>query len=87
MKQTSILAHESIKPQKEILHTKILVGLKKIEKGTFREIAKASNLDEQQVWKRLSEMERKNMITYTDEKKQCEVSHRLCGIWKINERI
>ena len=84
MKQTSILAHESIKPAKEILHSKIMAGLKKIEKGTFREIAKASSLDEQQVWKRLSEMERKGMITYTDEKKQCEVSHRLCGIWKIN---
>ena len=84
-KLTSVLAHESIKPQKEILHSKILSGLKKIEKGTFREIAKASSLDEQQVWKRLSEMERKGMITYTDEKKQCEVSHRLCGIWKINE--
>ena len=87
MKQTSILAHESIKPAKEILHSKILSGLKKIEKGTFREIAHASNLDEQQVWKRLSEMERKGMITYTEEKKQCEVSHRLCGIWKINEGI
>lgn len=85
MKQTSILAHESIKLQKEILHAKILAGLKKIDKGTFREIANASNLDEQKVWKRLSEMERKNMISYTDEKKQCEVSHRLCGIWKINE--
>ena len=58
MKQTSILAHESIKPAKEILHSKILSGLKKIEKGTFREIAHASNLDEQQDWKRLSEMER-----------------------------
>lgn len=84
MKQTSILAHESIKPQKEILHSKIMTGLKKIEKGTFREISKAANLDEQQVWKRLSEMERKGMITYTDEKKQCNVSHRLCGIWEIN---
>ena len=84
MKVTSILAQEIIKPAKEIIHSKILSGLKKIEKGTFREIAHASNLDEQQVWKRLSEMERKGMITYTDEKKQCEVSHRLCGIWKIN---
>ena len=85
MKQTSILAHESIKPSKEGLYSKILAGMRKIKKGTFREIAKASNLDEQQVWKRLSEMERKNMISYTDEKKQCEVSHRLCGIWQINE--
>ena len=33
MKQTSILAHESIKPSKEFLHSKILAGLKKIKKG------------------------------------------------------
>ena len=85
MKQTSILAHESIKPSKEVLHSKILAGMRKIKKGTFREIATAANLPEQQVWKRLSEMERKGMITYTEEKKQCEVSHRLCGIWEINE--
>ena len=83
MKQTSILAHESIKPSKEVLHSKIIVGMRKIKKGTFREIANASNLDEQQVWKRLSEMERKGMITYTYEKKQCEVSHRVSVFWKV----
>lgn len=87
MKKTSILAHESIKPSKEVLHSKILAGMRKIKKGTFREIATASNLPEQQVWKRLSEMESKGMISDTGEKKQCNVSHRLCGIWKINERI
>lgn len=85
MKQTSILAHESVKPSKEVLHSKILEGMRKIKKGTFREIATASNIPEQQVWKRLSEMEAKGMIYDTGEKKLCNVSHRLCGIWEINE--
>ncbi len=84
MKQTSILAHESIKPSKEVLYSKIIAGMRKIKNGTFREIATASNLPEQQVWKRLSEMKSKKMISDTGEKKQCQVSHRLCGIWKIN---
>lgn len=85
MKQTSILAHESIKPSKDVLYSKILAGMQKIKKGTFREIAKASNLNEQQVWKRLSEMESKGLISDSGEKKLCEVSNRLCGIWEINE--
>ena len=83
MKQTSILAHESIKPAKEILHSKIMAGLKKIEKGTFREIAKASSLDEQQVWKRLSEMERMNIISNVSDKR-CAVSGRKCSVWILN---
>ena len=87
MKQTSILAHESIKPSKEVLHSKILEGMRKIKKGTFREIAEASNLTEQQVWKRLSEMESKGLISDSGEKKLCNVSHRLCGIWQINEGV
>ena len=87
MKQTSILAHESIKPTKEVLYSKILAGMQKIKKGTFREIATVSNLPEQQVWKRLSEMESKGLISDSGEKKLCEVSNRLCGIWEINEGV
>ena len=87
MKQTSILAHESIKPAKEVLYSKILAGMRKIKKGTFREIATASNLPEQQVWKRLSEMEAKGLISDSGEKKQCNISHILCGIWQINDGI
>ena len=55
--QTSIDAHNSVKPDKEALHAQIIVGMKALRVGgTFEEIASASNLQPAQVWKRLSEM-------------------------------
>ena len=73
MNQNSIAAHQSIKPSKESLHAKIKAALKVIEKGTFREIAKQANLQDMQVWKRLSEMERMNIISNVSDKR-CEIS-------------
>ena len=81
MKQTSILAHESIKPSKESLYIKIKTALKVIEKGTFREIAKQANLQDMQVWKRLSEMERVGKIENVSDK-ICTVSGRSCSVWQ-----
>ena len=81
MKQTSILAHESIKPSKEVLHSKIIAGMRKIKKGTFREIAKQANLQDMQVWKRLSEMERVGKIENVSDK-ICTVSGRSCSVWQ-----
>ena len=83
MNQNSIDAHESIKPSKENLHAKIKAALKVIEKGTFREIAKQANLQDMQVWKRLSEMERMNIISNVSDKK-CAVSGRKCSVWILN---
>ena len=83
MKQTSILAHESIKPSKESLYIKIKTALKVIEKVTFREIAKQANLQDMQVWKRLSEMERMNIISNVSDKR-CAVSGRKCSVWILN---
>ena len=84
MNQNSIDAHESIKPSKESLHAKIKTALKVIEKGTFREIAKQANLQDMQVWKRLSEMERLNIISNVSDKR-CEISKRRVSIWQIND--
>ncbi|OPC76199.1 hypothetical protein BAZ12_19510 [Elizabethkingia miricola] len=83
MKATSVLAHDSIKPHKEYMHEKILKGFKKIKRGSFRDIAAASGLREDQVWKRLSEMEKKNMIRDTGDVKLCEISHRPVVIWEL----
>ena len=83
MNQNSIDAHESIKPSKENLHAKIKASLKVIEKGTFREIAKQANLQDMQVWKRLSEMERMNIISNVSDKR-CAVSGRKCSVWILN---
>lgn len=83
MNQNSIDAHQSIKPSKETLYIKIKTALKVIEKGTFREIAKQANLQDMQVWKRLSEMERMNIISNVSDKR-CAVSGRKCSVWILN---
>ena len=83
MKETSKLAYEEIQPHISGLHKKIYSGFLKIKKGTFREIAKASSLRDEQVWKRLSEMSKKGLIKDTGEIKICNVSKRPCGIWEI----
>ena len=83
MNQNSIDAHESIKPSKESIYIKIKTALHVIEKGTFREIAKQANLQDMQVWKRLSEMERMNIISNVSDKR-CAVSGRKCSVWILN---
>lgn len=83
MKTTSILAHESIKPEKDALHKKILSGLWKIGKGTSKEIAYASKLTDDQTRKRLSEMERKGWVSVSGTKR-CTTTGRLCQIWELN---
>ena len=83
MNQNSIATHQSTKPSKESLYIKIKTALKVIEKGTFREIAKQANLQDMQVWKRLSEMERMNIISNVSDKR-CAVSGRKCSVWILN---
>lgn len=85
MKETSVLAHAEIIPHKENLYRQILSGMQKIKQGTFREIAKAAHLECDQVWKRLSELQRKGEIVDTGMKKQCSISNRPCGIWELKE--
>ena len=82
MNKNSIDAHQSTKPSKETLYIKIKTALKVIEKGTFREIAKQANLQDMQVWKRLSEMERMNIIGNVSDKR-CEISGRSCSVWTL----
>lgn len=84
MRITSRIAHQSIQPQLGGIHKIIEAGMSKIKRGTFREIARASSLRDDQVWKRLSEMERKGIITNTGDIKICTVSNRPCHIWEIN---
>ena len=84
MRITSQIAYESIKPQLAGLHKIILAGMDKIQRGTFREIAQASGLRGEQVWKRLSELEKKGLIQNTGEIKICKVTSRPCHIWELN---
>ena len=82
MNQNSIDAHESIKPDKPTLYKKIREALEVIGNGTFRQIAKQANLEDMQVWKRLSEMERLNIISNVSDKR-CEISGRSCSVWTL----
>ena len=81
MNQNSIDAH-NIKPDKPTLYKKIREALEVIGNGTFRQIAKQANLEDMQVWKRLSEMERLGIIS--------NVADRVCpyrnrsSIWILN---
>ena len=60
---TSSDAYESIKDHRQVMYDKIIVGLVKLGVGgTFEEIAFASKLKPDQVWKRLSEMEQLGII-------------------------
>lgn len=86
MLTNSQIAHESIKPYKEDLHSKIFDALEKIESGSFRDIAKASGLRDEQVWKRLSEMEKENKIENFSTK-LCEISHRPVSVWRIKTSL
>lgn len=80
----SQIAHESIKPFINGFHSKIYDALEKIEQGSFRDIAKAANLRDEQVWKRLSEMKKKNIIEDIGSK-ICPVSQMPVSVWRIKK--
>lgn len=80
---TSHLAHESVKPSKAFMYIKIAEGLEKLRVGgTFDEIAEASKLRPEQVWKRLSEMHVSGIIFDTGITRKGK-SGRLCGVWQL----
>lgn len=84
MKSTSLQAYDSVKPDIPGVKNQILQGLQKIKKGSFRDIATASYLRSDQVWKRLSELKQDGKITETGTK-TCHISGRPVTIWKLIE--
>lgn len=61
--KTSREAHESVKEHKEYIYEKIKVALTEIKiGGTSEEIATHLGMEHEQIWKRLSEMERAGII-------------------------
>jgi len=80
---TSILAHESVKESKAEMYRRITEGLNKlITGGTFDEIAIASGLKPQQVWKRLSEMQGLGLIFNVGTTRPGN-SGRSCSVWQL----
>tara|TARA_Y100001963_G_C6756750_1_gene437310 strand:+ start:915 stop:1169 length:255 start_codon:yes stop_codon:yes gene_type:complete len=84
MKQTSYEAYQSIKDGLPELQQKVLAGLQRIKRGSFRDIARAARLRESQVWKRLSELKNRGLIK-EDGTKVCSVSGRSLTIWELIE--
>lgn len=62
MRQSSLEAHEQIKPTKQEHYKIIKSTLKKIGKGTSKQIASKCSLTYHAVARRLSEMENKGII-------------------------
>lgn len=81
--QTSSDAHDSVKEHKAILYEKIKDGLRRLKiGGTFAEIAVASDLRPEQVWKRLSEMQGEGMIYNTGITRKLP-SGRQGSVWQL----
>lgn len=61
--QTSIDAYRSLDPVKLTdTYKKIIIALVELGSGTFEDIAKKMKVDKSVVWKRLSELERANIL-------------------------
>lgn len=86
MNTNSQIAHQSIIPLKQDLHSKIYDALEKIESGSFRDIAKVAGLRDDQVWKRLYEMERENKIEKFEDKK-CPVTMMPVSVYRIKTSL
>jgi DNA-binding Lrp family transcriptional regulator len=72
--QNSKLAHQNIKPRLALMYNKIIEAMERLRKdkphlyqyATFATIAREAKLNEAQVWKRLSEMEKRHMLKRSD---------------------
>lgn len=80
---TSILAHDSIKPLKEVLHAKIIAGMNKLRVGgNFDEISVCAGLKREEVWRRLSELEKDGKIFNTG-LTHTSVTGRAATVWQL----
>lgn len=82
---TSILAHDSIKPLKQVMFDKIIAGLKKMRiGGTFDEISDCIGLKPSQVWKRLSDL-RDNGVVFNTGITRLSASGRQASVWQLSD--
>lgn len=81
--ETSLEAYKSLDPARLTdTYKKILLGLFELGSGTFEDIAKKMKVDKSVVWKRLSELERSNIIYRPGTKKTLK-SGRVGFVWMI----
>ena len=82
---TSHLAAASVKVSAKTLAAAILRELQRSGPGTFSEVARRLALGEQQVWKRISDLKRAELIEPTGELRQGS-SGRYQTVWKAKQR-
>jgi predicted transcriptional regulator len=81
--QTSIDAYKSLDRAKlSDTYKKIVLALAELGSGTFEDIAKKMKVDKSVVWKRLSELERANILYRPGTKKTLK-SGKLGFVWMI----
>ena len=68
------------------MHQRILKALENIKTGTFRQIAIEAELEPDQVWKIMSELEKKGYVE-GNEITICQKTNRTVTLWKIKETI
>lgn len=83
MPETSLDAYRSLDPARlSDTYKKILLALTELGSGTFEDIAKKMKVDKSVVWKRLSELERANILYRPGTKKTLK-SGRAGFVWMI----
>lgn len=81
--ETSLEAYRSLDPVKlSDTYKKIVLALSELGSGTFEDISKKMKVDKSVVWKRLSELERANIIYRPGTKKTLK-SGRSGFVWMI----
>lgn len=81
--ETSKEAYKSLDPVKlNDSYKRIVLALSELGSGTFEDIAKKMKVDKSVVWKRLSELERANILYRLGTKKKLK-SGRLGYVWMI----
>lgn len=84
IQETSLEAYRSLNPAKLAdTYKKIILALSEIGSGTFEDIAKKMKVDKSVVWKRLSELERANILYRPGTKKTLK-SGRAGYVWIIS---
>ncbi len=63
-------------------HRKIYEALKTMKDGTFYEISEVAEMEPAAVWRRLNELEKRNLIVQTGEERRGPTG-RMCRIWKV----
>lgn len=83
MPETSVEAYKSLDPIRlNDTYKGIILALSELGSGTFEDISKKMKVDKGVVWKRLSELERANILYRPGTKKTLK-SGRAGFVWKI----